>query len=62
MAITSKRRASQNRAVKFKRAVVPVKFSSWGTPYVDSSVSAISPQKLEELVQEQIRRRDHPKK
>ena len=66
MAIGLKRRAPQNSAKEVKRAVVTVKFSSSGTPYVDSSVSAISPQRLEELVQEQMRRREqtnaHPKK
>lgn len=58
MAISYKRRSPQVKVQKGKRAVVPVKFSSLGTPYVDSSVSAISPQKLEELVQEQMRLRE----
>jgi hypothetical protein len=58
MAIGLRRRPSQVEVQKPKRAVVPVKFTSLGTPYVDSSVSAISPQKLEELVQEQMRLRE----
>ena len=61
MAISPKRRVVENSAKEVKRAVVPVKFSSLGTPYVDSSVSAISPQHLKELVQEQMRRRKQAK-
>lgn len=61
MAISYKRRSPQVKVQKDKRAVVPVKFSSLGTPYVDSSVSAISPQKLEELVQEQMKLREQGK-
>lgn len=62
MAISLKRRPPQDDTRKVKKAVVPVKFSGLGTPYVDSSVSAISPQKLEELVQEQMQLRDQSKK
>jgi len=61
MAVSLKRRPLQDGTRKLKKAVVPVKFSSLGTPYVDSSVSAISPQRLEALIQEQIRLRDERK-
>ena len=62
MAVSLKRYTSQNGTTKIKKSVVPVKFSSLGTPYVDSSVSAISPQHLEELVEEQMRHRDQVSK
>lgn len=57
MAISLRRRP-QDDTQKVKKAVVPVKITRLGTLYVDSSVSAISPQKLEELVQEQMQLRD----
>ena len=62
MAVSLKARPQGEKAIKTKPAVVPVKFSSLGTPYVDSSVSAISPQRLEALIQEQLRLRDERKK
>jgi hypothetical protein len=39
------------------RSTVPVKFSALGTPYVDSSVSAIPPQKLSEMVEREWAKR-----
>ncbi len=40
---------------------VPVKFSAEGTPYVDSSVSAISPRRLLALIRVQMSRRERVK-
>lgn len=61
---TTKRQFSEEEvgAGKLSRPVVPVKFSSLGTPYVDSSVSAISPQRLEALIEDQLRKRDERNK
>jgi len=61
MAVSLRRSLTQNSGKGANKTIVPVKFSSLGTPYVDSSVSAISPQKLAELVQEQMRLRDQGK-
>ncbi len=36
----------------------PVKFSAEGTPFVDSSVSAISPRRLLALIRAQMSRRE----
>jgi hypothetical protein len=36
---------------------VPVKFNALGMPYVDSSVSAISPQKLSDMVERERAKR-----
>lgn len=64
MTTTLKRRPLEReaKAREAKRSVVPVKFSSLGTPYVDSSVSAISPERLEALIEDQLGQRDERKK
>ena len=47
---TSAKRESKSE----REAVVPVKFTRSGTPYVESAVAAISPQTLRSLIRQRL--------
>ena len=44
----------EHKRAEAREAVVPVKFTRSGTPYVESAVAAISPQTLRSLVQRRL--------